>query len=247
MGRETATAAPIRARFAVAVFAPLALVALAACGGANDDDQPTALSETTTPAPTEAEGTPACSQARHSVVLDFAGFITDGPDNDMWGPWITGVGDPTPRPGTIELTQAYRDRGYELIYVTTAPAEITIDGVPVPDAAQQWLKDNGYAWDDGATRVIGYNGNQSGGPDAVLSITSELIRLTTTDGVTHDVGYTNNADKAHAMTSGGVPLQRLFMIGEEAGTEGTTAIPGDDLSAHITQVVSPLPPVCTPD
>jgi hypothetical protein len=234
-----------RARLAVAAFAPLALLALTACGGGGDGDD-TALAQTTQPETTEPAGTPPCAESRHSVVIDFAGFMTDGDESAMWPDWINGAAAPTVRPGTVELSHAYVERGYEIIYVTTAPAGITIEGLPVPEAAQEWIRSNGFAWDDAVTRVIGYNGTNPEGSAAVLSITSELVRLSTGEGVSHDVGYTNNADKAHAMTSGGVPVQRLYMIGEEAGREGTTAVPNDDVATHMAQVVEPLPPVCTP-
>lgn len=233
------------ARLVAALFAPLTLLTLAACGGGGGDDPPAAAGDTTAPESTEPTGTPACADVHHAIIVDFAGFLTDGTESDMWGAWIAGEADPTPRPGTVDLTHAYRERGYEIVYVTTAPANLLIEGRPVPEAAGEWILANGYAWDEDGTRVIGYNGTNGQGPDAVLSITSELVRLANDDGLSHDMGYTDNADKAHAMTAGGVPVQRLYMIGAEAGSEGTAAIPEDDIAAHITQIVQPLPPVCT--
>jgi hypothetical protein len=246
MGRDIATDGASRRRFgAVGLLVPLTLLALVSCGSSGDDGPPAALSETSASSSTEPEGTPSCTESRHSVVLDFAGFLTDGSEDDMWIDWITGAANPAPRPGTVELTHAYADRGYEVIYVTTAPPNVLIEGRPVPEAAQEWIQTNGYAFNESA-RVIGYNGTDLDAGAPVLSITSELIRLGTEDHVAHDVGYTDNRDKAHAMAAGGVPLQGLYMIGEEAGSEGTTAIINGDMAAHLAQIVEPLPAVCTP-
>jgi hypothetical protein len=224
------------------VAATVLVTAIAACGGGGEgSDEATPSSANPTEASTGTTVPPPCSQARHIVAMDFAGFLTSSQDD--WTDWINGIDEPEVRPGTPELTHAYRDRGYEILYVTTAPPNVTVDGAPVPEAVEGWLQDNGFAT-GGGTRVYGYTGSVDDQSAPVASITDELLHLSA-DGVTSYAGYTDDEDKAYALASGGVPQERLYTISPNAGVSGTTAIPGDDLVAH-RAVVDALPPVCTP-
>jgi hypothetical protein len=173
--------------------------------------------------------------------MDFAGFLTT--DQEQWTDWINDASaEPDMRPGGPELSLAYRARGYEVLYVTTAPPNITIGGAPVPEAVEGWLQRNGFAI-DGGTRVYGYTGTVDNANAPVASITDELLRLSA-EGVTGYAAYTDDEDKAYAFASGGVPQERLYTISPNAGVSGTTAIPDDDLVAHLAAVEA-LPPVCT--
>jgi hypothetical protein len=47
------------------------------------------------------------------------------------------------------------------------------------------------------------------------------------------------------MSSGGIPAAGLWTLDAAAGTPGTTAVPGDDLVAHV-ETVERLGMVCQP-
>jgi hypothetical protein len=226
---------------AVALSLGVGLLA-AACGGDGGDQSAPAA---TGPQRAVTEGsTPStvlrpCAEERHVVAFDFAGMLTAAQAD--WTNWIQGVGEPEPRPGGVEVIEAYRARGYEILYITTSPPNVLIDDLPVPVAVEGWLQRHGYPLGEG-TQVLGYTGNNPEPNAPVLSITDELLRLAG-EGVHRDAGYTENADKAYAYASGGIDPARIFMLGEEAGVAGTQVIADDDLVAHAASLQE-LPPVC---
>lgn len=224
----------------------LCLAPMAACGGGGggDDGSPAATgerSEDTAPSSSEAAATRPCSEERHLVAFDFAGMLTVQEEGDVVGQWLNGQA-PDPRPAAPELSHAYRERGYEILYVTAAPPDLIVDGEPAPVAVQRWLEDNGFATGEG-TQVHGYTGSGDVST-AMLSITDELMRLSG-NGVQPDAGYTDDPDRVYPFASGGIPAERIYTIGPDAGVAGTTPIPNDDLQAHLTEVEA-LPSVCTP-
>jgi hypothetical protein len=252
MGLDTSEAG--RWRVVVAVLLGLSMLgALGACGGGGGDGSsgtsgPGEADDTAPAAPGEGAGgdqaLAPCSEEHHLVVIDFAGTLTQGDQSDetyMWADWINGTAEPEVRPGAPEVTHAYRQRGYELLYSITVPPTITIEGMPPPLAVQGWLERNGFATGDG-TSVLGYNGDSIEIPALAASITQELIRLADS-GVRLDAAYTDNDYRVYAFTAGGIPEAQIYTLGPDAGLAGTTAIAGDDLVGHL-DTVEALPPVC---
>jgi hypothetical protein len=227
-------------RCAIALPLVLAVVVypFAACASGDDD------SEVATPPPLDTETTgalgsttaPPCSQARHAVAFDFLGTLT--PENDLGAAAAVNL-ELIVRPGAADVAMAYRDRGYEIVYVSTAPANFPIDGRPFVEVLTMWLGRNGFPTGDG-TRVWTWD---SGG-DAMIAVVEELLRLEQAN-VTVDAAYTDDADKAHAMASGGVPAAGLWTLDAAAGTPGTTPVPDDDLVAHLA-TVERLGMICQP-
>jgi hypothetical protein len=212
------------------------LVTMATAGGACGGGSSGATDSTTgasdgatiadaTTAPVDPASRP-CSEERHMVVFDFFGSLNGGiPDLARW------IGDeatpPTPRPGAAAVATAYRDRGYEVLYLTLAPVTSTVDGVPLIDAANAWLAANGFPTGPG-TQVWAWDG-QAASPQ--VRAIDELIRLGN-EGVSIDAAYTDNVDKANALISGGVPADHLFALDAATGRAGSTPVPGNDLAAH---------------
>jgi hypothetical protein len=237
MGTRGRTGGAAR-RGATALLLALA-VGTAACAG--DDDS----SEVTGPPPLEADTTaapgstaaPRCSDERHTVAFDIYGTLTIEDDLSVLAD-DSSLGL-TPRLGAASVATAYRDRGYEILYVSTAPATLEVDGVPLVDAVAVWLEINDFPTGPG-TRVWAW---ESSG-DANVSFVEELLRLEQA-GVSVDAGYTGNPEKAHAMSSGGIPVAGLWTLGDAAGTPGTTTVNGDDLMAHLP-TVERLGMICQP-
>jgi hypothetical protein len=229
--RRYGTALPLALLLAVAVCAP------AACASGDDDSEvatPPLDTETTTALGSTTA--PPCAQARHTVAFDFLGTLTL--ENDLAAAAAANL-EVLARSGAADVATAYRDRGYEILYVSTAPANFPVGDQQLVDVLTVWLGRNGFPTGDG-TRIWTWD---SGG-DAIVALVEELLRLGQA-GVTVDAAYTDDADKAHAMASGGVPAAGLWTLGPGAGTPGSTAVPDDDLVAHVA-TVERLGMICQP-
>lgn len=226
-----------RRRRAAIGLLPLALgVVAAGCSSGGDDgglDEAAAVGSTATTVPPLAP----CTEARHVVVFDFFGFLSVN-DEDL-AQWAADPTDaPDVRPGTPELATAYRSLGYELAYLTTVPVNFAIGDVPIDDAMREWLSQRGFPTGEGTTIMTWESG------DPIIGITNQLLRFAGQD-VSVDAGYTDNEDKAYAIITGGVPADRMYTIASGAGTQGSTALPDDDVQAHAVNVQA-LPKVCEP-
>lgn len=209
---------------------------LAACGSGNETD---GTLPTTITGPANGETTvPPCDRERHAVVFDVDGTLAD--DSEALDDWVEGDGStPDPRPGAAELTKAYLTLGYEILYVTTSPTDQLVDDRPVLDALTDWLTTNGFAVGTG-TRIFGLDPASPRTPTVALA--DELVR-TRSEGVVVDYGYSGSAEKVLAFQTGGVAPTHTFSINEDAGANGSTAIPSDDLVSH-RAMVDGLPKVC---
>ncbi len=200
-----------------ALLLPLAL-GLAGCGGA--DSPEVAAPPPTTLAP--------CSTDRHVVVFDYFGTISM--DDDDLLDWIAAPASPPPaRPGVADVAAAYRSRGYEVLYITTAPTFLEIGERPVGDRIAEWLTDAGFPMGEGVVMWV-WDGNET----PMRGISAELERLVG-EGASVDAAYTDNEDKAFAFKSA-VPSERVFTLGTGASTTGTSPVPGDDMVAHVAEV-----------
>jgi hypothetical protein len=229
--RRYATALPLALLLAVVVCAP-------ACASGDDDSEvATPPLDTATTAPLGSTTAPPCARARHAVAFDFLGTLT--PETDLAAAAAANLEVPA-RSGAADVATAYRDRGYEILYVSTAPANFPVgDDQPLVDVMTMWLGRNGFPTGDG-TRIWTWDE----GGDAIVALVEELLRLEQAN-VTLDAAYTDDADKAHAMASGGVPPTGLWTLGAGAGTPGSTAVPDDDLVAHVA-TVERLGMICQP-
>lgn len=210
----------------------------AACGtgGRTDDALPTTMSGETT-----VSTLPACGgEERHAVIFDLGGTLAE--DAETVDQWLADEGPPAdPAPGAAELTQSYRKQGYEVLYATPVKTDQMVDGRPVLDTLSDWLTVNGFAVGTG-TRIFGLDPASPRGDVATLALTDELVR-TRSSGTIVDYGYSDTADMVLAFETGGVRPEHMFSLDEGRGTNGSTAIPGDDLVAHRAMVDS-LPRVC---
>jgi hypothetical protein len=216
---------------------PLALgVAGAGCtGGDPSSDTAASVGSTSSAPPTTA--LPACGQSRHLAVFDFFGFLSMN-DQDL-ADWMADPSDaPDVRPGTPEAVSAYRSLGYEIAYLTTVPVNLMIGDQAIDDAIRDWLAQRGFPGGEGTTIMTWESG------DAMIGITNQLLRFAGQD-ISVDVGYTDNEDKAYAIITGGVSADHMYTIGSGAGTQGSRAIPNDDVQTHAGKVQA-LPKVCEP-
>jgi hypothetical protein len=220
-------------------WAALLLVAMvfSACAAGDDDSEvatpPLDTQTTAAQGPTTA---PPCSAARHAVILDFGGTLTVADEATV----MVEALEVAARPGSADVANAYRDRGYEILYLLVAPPDTPVGGTTLLDAFTVWLSSNGFPMGDG-TRIWTWEE----GEDPLVALIEELLRLEQAN-VTIDAAYTDDPDKAHALTSGGVPPDKLWTLGEAAGIAGTTGVSDDDLAGHLGEVET-LGMICRPD
>ncbi|MGH9210298.1 MAG: LNS2 domain-containing protein [Acidimicrobiales bacterium] len=221
------------------------LLAVAACGD-GDDDPFTGAPPPTSEAEDETEaGLLPCAENRHLVAFDVMGFLTQE-NIESLGPWLEGV-PPTPRAGSTELVQTYREKGYEVLYITTIPPDF-FGARTATEVVNEWLQASGYPLGNG-THFWAWDGQERPDGQTWVNLTDELLRFSS-EGVGIDFSYTENTDKTYAFATGGVPPEGNFTLtpveglGEGTPTSApTTLIPNDDLVAHTT-TVQQLPPVC---
>jgi hypothetical protein len=236
------------------IAAPI-LLTLVSCGGGGDSgNNPFTNTDEEAADTTETTSLQPCSEARHLAVFDIIGLLTlDGYEGITR--WSEEGIYPEARPGTAETAQAYRQRGYEILYITTLPTTADLNGVPALDAMTAWLTEKGFPLDADVTRVWALDGTAGG--KSWSNISNELLRLSG-EGVSIDAGFTENSDKAYGLATGGVPTEGLFTL-ESMPVEGvreqdtpdypvgppTSPVPGDDFVALAAQIAQ-LPPVCQP-
>jgi hypothetical protein len=237
-GRSNASTAS-RALRVIAAVVTLGVGAIACGSGGGDDAAPIETSGATT----TDTGLPSCREVNRVVVFSVFGGATSGADGEATR-W---AGDPdeepAARPGAAAVASAYREVGYQLVYVALLPSETLVGDQPVVDAVTVWLGLNNFPVGEGV-RVWAPPGD--GSDDLSVALIEELTRLGAA-GVEIDAGYAGDQATVFPLVSGGVPQDRVFMVGDGGSTSGSdvtaTPLPDEDLPAHVAEVQA-LEPIC---
>jgi hypothetical protein len=231
-----------RALRGIAAVVALGMGALACGDGGGDADAPLETAGATTTGDT---GLPSCREINRAVVFVVFGGATSGADGEATR-WVNDPeAEPVARPKAAAVASTYREVGYEIMYVALLPSETLIGDRPVVDAVTVWLGLNSFPVGEGV-RVWAPPGNGSGDPSVALI--EELARLGAA-GVEVDAGYAGDQETVFPLVSGGVPRDRVFMVGatgDEATSDSdisSTPLRDEDLSAHVAEVQA-LGPIC---
>lgn len=172
-----------------------------------------------------------------AVVTDIDETLTTSDDE-----WIAQMGDashdPAMRPDADTLMNAYASAGYELFYVTARGEDFAMsDGRTSREATADWLVEHGFPYDP--TRLYLAPGFGVAGDDAASYKTDVLAELSDA-GWTHEWAY-GNADSDIAAFKTALSNDRIFLVGELAGTLDVEPIPDEDAyTAHVAeQVIEP--------
>jgi hypothetical protein len=205
---------------------PIALAAAACAGDDGSDDMVASTASTQA----------SCADDRHVVAFDYFGLVTMADDN--LGAWLADPAGavPPPREGVVEVANAYRAAGYEILYLTTAPMEIMVADTPISVAISDWLVSNGFPLGDGASLWV-WDGSHT----PMRGIANEFDRLVG-EGATIDAAYTDNEDKAFAFKTA-VPSDHVFTLGTGSAATGVSPVANDDMLAHATEIEA-LEPIC---
>lgn len=165
---------------------------------------------------------------RDTVLFDIDGTLTTS-DFEAYADYA-GVRTATPYRHAPEMVQAYRDKGYQLIFLSARPYWVTRDG-------REWLGiQNIVPWH--------YHSNPySAGPvpPDIQRFKGDYIRhLREVVGLNIVRAYGNATTDIGAYEDAGLPKAETYIIGTHAGVGGTNPIRGD-YGAHYSAVVAPTP------
>jgi hypothetical protein len=219
-------------------------VGVVACGGSGGDEEVEPL-ETSVAEATGDTGLPSCRDVARTVVFSVFGAATTGAAGEA-ATWMDDPeAMPEARPMVAALAHAYRDKGYEVMYVTLLPSETLIGDQPMLDAITVWLGLNSFPVGEG---VLVWAPAGEGAGDPSVALIEQLARMGAT-GAEVDAGYAGDQDTVFPLAAGGIPEDRVFMVGSTGGAvssdseTSSTPLPDEGLAAHVAEVQA-LEPIC---
>jgi len=147
--------------------------------------------------------------------------------------------DPAMRPAADTLITGYADLGYAIYYVTARGESITLgDGRTAREATADWLEAHDFPLAEGALYLApGMHLYEQ----ETIAYKQGVLEDLGDDGWIAEYAYGNAETDILAFQAAGVPDERIFLVGELAGTMGVEPIPDED--AFVTHVDQHLPMV----
>lgn len=133
--------------------------------------------------------------------------------------------DQRKREYSVELTQAWAEKGYQMIYLTARPHVFRAE-------TRAWLTRHGYA-----------PGPIITAPELVLGDTARQYKFEWTSRLINDLqwdivaAYGNSGSDIEAYAEAGLDKAITFIIGESAGEQDTVAIENSSYESHIESYV----------
>jgi phosphatidate phosphatase PAH1 len=228
----------------IALVTAMAVVAVAGCGSGGDDAsaddtvEPTVDERTTAVA--AGDDVQPCAEDRHGVVIDMDGTLTASIDELAL--WVANPAyDPAVRAGAVDLMQAWRTLGYEIVYLTGRPADMRIGRTPIADATAAWLERHRFPTGEGTQLFVW----DASAVERLEQFKAQTLIDLQREGLSLDYGYTDATLDVVAYRTAGIDADHIFTIGEASGfQEGTVAVPDPSWLPHQVAVVDELPPVC---
>jgi len=128
-----------------------------------------------------------------------------------------------------EMTQAWTDKGYRVVYLTARPH-------PLRSLTRPWLDALEFPF-----------GPVSTAPELVFGGTAADYKAAFVDRLQDDLGwdvvaaYGNAGSDIDGYEAAGVAKDRTFIIGPNAGDDGTVAVTGDGWTDHIADFIASFP------
>jgi hypothetical protein len=164
------------------------------------------------------------------VVFDIDGTLTNS-DSEFTMQIIDGTYTPVEMSNGVALTQAWANKGYQVIYLTARAHVFDYE-------TRMWLSDLGFAPGPVITTIPGGFGED------VLK-TFWLDRFVNDFNWNIVAAYGNQTTDITAYGNVDVPLDRTFIVGPVGGTGGTVAILDKDYGENIVDFVGGMPTLCT--
>jgi hypothetical protein len=176
--------------------------------------------------------------ATSSVVFDIDGTLTTDDFqlvSQLFSKLLAGSYTPKTYAAADQVVKAWSARGYLVVYLTGRPdtlREVTLD----------WLRGQGFP--PGAVHLTDTLAQALPTSAGVAKYKSDFLALAQQGAkLALEAAYGNAATDIEAYATAGVPKARTFIIGPEAGKQGTTAIA--DYPGHLPSLAS-LPPAPVP-
>lgn len=170
---------------------------------------------------------------RKAVLFDVDGTLTIN-DFEAYADYV-GVKTATAYGYAAQTVNAYKAKGYQIIYLTARPYWVTKD-------ARDWFKTMGIP--AGFYRSNPYSAGPIP-PDTQQHKTTNIQYLRNTVGLDIIRAYGNATTDIGAYADGGIPKANTYIIGEHAGKENTQPLYNDYSYHYSTMVVNtPRSPSC---
>lgn len=162
------------------------------------------------------------------VITDIDGTLTLS-DDELFKQIDDGGYVPIQMGSAAELTSAWAEKGYVIIYMTARPHLFRAE-------TRAWLRDQGFP----VGPVLTAN-------SLVVDETAVIYKQAWVERVIDDfqwdvvAAYGNAQSDIDAYEAGGIPKDITFIVGPLAGTSGTVAVENEDYATHITDFVGPYP------
>lgn len=179
---------------------------------------------------------------RHLVVTDIDETLTTA-DEEFLAQLADPTHDPAMRPDADTLLNAYADLGFSILYVTARWEGITLtDGRTAREATTDWLEAHRFPYQDAHVFL---SEELVTGDEATIAYKAAVLEGWAGEGWSVDWGYGNAVTDVEAFLQGGIAADRVFLVGELAGTMAVGAIPdADAYTAHLATHLGSVSPPC---
>jgi hypothetical protein len=150
----------------------------------------------------------------HLAVTDIDGTMTTA-DTELFKQIFDGSYVPQAYPSAQALTKAHAERGHVVVYLTGRPAWL------LPQT-RAWLAQQGFA--PGPIHAADSNLDILPTDGSVGAYKTDWLDELEADGATIDLAYGNATTDIHGYKDAGIPVGKQWIIGPNAGAEGTNAV-----------------------
>jgi hypothetical protein len=186
-------------------------------------------------------GADSCYDERHAIVTDIDETLTTA-DNEFLMQLIDSTHDPAERAEASDLITDYHQRGYTIVYLTArSEGQISSDNIPARVLTEEWLVAHEFPMDEN-TRVILASEFVAG--DEAAAYKGQALLDMQAEGYTFEYAYGNAVSDIDGYEIANIPKDVTFIIGVEAGMDGTVAIPEEDWITHRASHMPTVPNYC---
>ncbi len=150
----------------------------------------------------------------HLAITDIDGTMTSS-DFELFQQILDGAYVPKAYPGAVELTRAHEKLGHVVVFLTGRPAGLTFK-------TREWLANLGFAV--GPLHVTDSAGQVLPTESGVGTFKKDFLHGLLDKGFIIDLAYGNATTDVFAYLGIGLPPERVWIIGSNAGSMGTNAV-----------------------
>ena len=207
---------------------------------ATTDTTDTTDSNTDTDTSTDT-GEDDCYAELHAIVSDIDETLTTA-DSEFLMQLIDSTYDPLERQDAAALMHDYHDRGYFILYLTArGEGQQSIDNMTgARDLTMTWLEDHGFPLDH--AELVLAPGLVMG--DETVMYKAGALMERQAQGYSFDYAYGNADTDIAAYEQAGISKDATFIIGVEAGMQGTVGIDEEDYVMHRASHIPTVPEYC---